>query len=280
MQRPDPTTLHPFQKSPHPDVMLIEVQQSVACASAQLVHYNFIEPADDLFYGLDTYRLDLCLTTRPQNPRACYEQVWPSNRFERMGNVSLLPPEQVMRGRSDGFGKSLSLVLELQKDTVHQWLETQLRWSARELAATLDIQDKHIQRLLFRLGEEIRAPGFANETLVELLTAELSIELARYCMGLEDQRRPKGLSASRLRLIEERLQAPGRAPTVSELADLCQISARQLARGFKASRGCSIGAYVANHQVERAKAMLMGDDSIKAIAYALGFSSTSSFCFN
>lgn len=279
MQRPDLHTLSPQQEIPHPDVMLIEAQQSLSCASAQLVHYDFIEPPDNRFFGSDTYRLELSLGARPKNSRACYEEFWPSNRFERVGDVFLLPPEQVLRGKSDEPGKALSLVLQLQTDAVHRWLDQELRWSAAQLATALDIQDRHIQPLLLRLAEEIRNPGFANEALTELMTGQLSIELARYCMGLQEQPCEKGLSAWRLRLIEERLREARRAPTVSELADLCRISERQLARGFKASRGCSIGAYVANYQVERAKAMLTGDDSIKAIAYTLGFSSTSSFCY-
>jgi AraC-like DNA-binding protein len=64
-----------------------------------------------------------------------------------------------------------------------------------------------------------------------------------------------------------------------ELAALCKLSVRQLTRGFRASRDCSIGDYVANSRIERAKRLLTSDQSIKTIAYSLGFNSSSGFCF-
>ena len=44
----------------------------------------------------------------------------------------------------------------------------------------------------------------------------------------------------RLRLIDERLADDPSAPPLGELADLCDLSVRQLTRGFKVSRACSI----------------------------------------
>jgi AraC family transcriptional regulator len=88
-----------------------------------------------------------------------------------------------------------------------------------------------------------------------------------------------GLAGWRLRLIEERLQSSADAPTLAELAALCGLSVRQLTRGFRASRGCSIGDHIASSRVDHARRLLAGDHSVKAIAYTLGFASPSSFCF-
>jgi AraC-like DNA-binding protein len=82
----------------------------------------------------------------------------------------------------------------------------------------------------------MRHPGFASEMFVELIAAQLAIEL-------------------------------------------CKLSVRQLTRGFRVSRGCSIGDYVANNRIERAKRLLASAQSIKTIAYSLGFNSSSGFCF-
>lgn len=46
---------------------------------------------------------------------------------------------------------------------------------------------------------------------------------------------------------------------------------------LQARSGCSIGSYVALIQVEHAKRLLATQQSIKAIAYSLGFSSPSKF---
>jgi AraC family transcriptional regulator len=67
------------------------------------------------------------------------------------------------------------------------------------------------------------------------------------------------------------------APTLAELAALCRLSVRQLTRGFRASRGCSVGEYVAQSQVDHARQLLARDESVKAVAHSLGFSSPSKF---
>ncbi len=68
-------------------------------------------------------------------------------------------------------------------------------------------------------------------------------------------------------------------PTLAELAALCGLSVRQLTRGFRASRGCSIGEYLESSRVAHARRLLAAGQSVKSIAYALGFASPSGFCF-
>jgi AraC family transcriptional regulator len=57
------------------------------------------------------------------------------------------------------------------------------------------------------------------------------------------------------------------------------MSVRQLTRGFRASRGCSIGDYINQSRIDTAKRLLGGEDSVKAIARAMGFASASSFSY-
>jgi AraC family transcriptional regulator len=54
---------------------------------------------------------------------------------------------------------------------------------------------------------------------------------------------------------------------------------RQLTRGFRANRGRSIGDHVAQCRLDNAKRLLATNESVKSIAYSLGFASPSSFCF-
>jgi AraC family transcriptional regulator len=54
---------------------------------------------------------------------------------------------------------------------------------------------------------------------------------------------------------------------------------RQLTRGFRASRGCTIGEYAARNEIDRAKELLTAGESIKVIAASLGFASPSSFTY-
>jgi AraC family transcriptional regulator len=111
---------------------------------------------------------------------------------------------------------------------------------------------------------------------------QISIELGRYCMTVRERPTQGALAPWRIRLIEERLTSADEAskpPTLSELAQACNMSVRQLTRAFRASRGCSIGDYIAQCRIDHAKRMLASDQSIKAVAYALGFSSPSSFSY-
>jgi AraC family transcriptional regulator len=80
-------------------------------------------------------------------------------------------------------------------------------------------------------------------------------------------------------MIEERLREVRSPPTLTELAELCGLSIRQLTRGFRASRGCSIGDYIARTRMDNAKRLLGQGESIKSIAFSMGFGSPSGFCY-
>jgi AraC family transcriptional regulator len=259
--------------------MTVDAEVCVPAARVQIVQFHMVGPADNLLRQEDAYWLDLCLTPRPANARARYLDRWSPHRFERIGKVFLLPAGETLQARSDGNTSQASLLCHLQQEPISRWFNGELHWTDRRLEASLDIHDGHVRELLLRLTAELRHPGFASNTLVELIIAQLAVELSRYCNKVSDQTANGGLAPWRLRLIEERLREIREAPTLTELAALCQLSVRQLTRGYRASRGSSIGERVACCQLDHAKQLLTGDQSIKAIAYSLGFASPSGFCF-
>ena len=248
-------------------------------ATAQTVRFNMPEPADYVLRSEDSYWLDLCLTPRPLNARACYRDRWGPNRFERLGDMFLVPPGQAVHIKSDSCGPQESIICLLHVDAIGQWLGTSIDWTDRRLEASLDISSGTIRHLLLRMAEEARNPGLRSEMLVELLAGQLTIELGRYCDAVMDGPVSGGLASWRLRLIDERLEEVREPPTLTELAELCSMSVRQLTRGFRTSRGCPIGEYVMKSRIERAKRLLSADKSLKSIAYAVGFASTSSFSY-
>jgi AraC family transcriptional regulator len=260
-------------------VMTIEAEIRVPFATAQLARFNVTEPADRILHQEGTYWLDLCLTPRPPNTRACYRDRWSPHRFERLGNVFLVPPGQTMQARTDGGSPQDSILCRLQPEAVRQYFDGELEWTDRRLEASLDIGSSHVRSLLLRLVDEMRHPGFASQVLLELISAQLAIELARYCTSVKDGPAAGGLAPWRLRLIEERLRELREAPTLAEMAALCNLSVRQLTRGFRASRGRSIGDYVAQSRIDHAKRLLATEQSVKSISYSLGFASPSSFSF-
>jgi len=264
---------------PQQTMMTVEAELHVPAATLQVVHYLFVEPVAGDLHEDDDYRLDLCLTPRPRNARACYPDRWAPHRFERLGSVWLLPPGEKLQACSDGGRRQRSLVCHLRSEQMRNWLQGDLEWTDRRLAAVLDIPDANIRGLLLRLAEEVRQPGFASETLVELICAQIAIELGRYCASVNEGPVTGGLAPWRLRLIDERLREVRAAPTLTELAGICNLSVRQLTRGFRTSRGRSIGDHVAHCRLEHAKRLLASDQSVKAISYSLGFSSPSSFSY-
>jgi AraC family transcriptional regulator len=152
-------------------------------------------------------------------------------------------------------------------------------WRASELDGTLDIPPGHIRALLLHLADELRAPGFASEAMVELVCGQIAIEISRYRQVALHCDRPQGLEPWQLRAVEERLAGDGKTPTLAELAGICSLSVRQLTRGYRLSQGRSIGDAIANMRIAQAKQMLVSGQSLKWIAHALGFASPSGFTY-
>jgi AraC family transcriptional regulator len=259
------------------DGMTFEAELHVPLATVALARYDYTEPCDSTIFYEEAHCLDLSLTPRPPNSRACYIEYWGPHRFERLGEVIFLPAGEAFHLRRDRGGNA-SITCQLHTEAIRALFEDDLAWTDR-LEASLDISSSSIRSLTLRLGEEVRHPGFASQMLAELITAQIAIELFRYRAAISDGPATGGLAPWRLRIIDERLAEHCAAPTLVELGRLCHLSVRQLTRGFRASRGCSIGDYVTRSQIDHAKRLLSTDESIKSIAYSLGFASPTNFSY-
>jgi AraC family transcriptional regulator len=258
--------------------IIVDAELRGQTAVAQLVRYDIPTPTESTLRDADCYQINLCLTPRPLNARACYHEHWGPHRFERLGDIFMIPPGEALHIKGDS-GRQASLLCFLDRAAVGSVIGQDLAWTDQKLAATIDLTSARIRALLFRLTEEVRHPGFAAERMLEFLTGELAIEIARFCVEVNERPAAGGLAGWRLRLIDERLSDDPTAPSLGELAELCSISVRQLTRGFKVSRGCSIGDYIEGRRMESAKRLLVAGENVKTIAFAMGFSSPSSFTF-
>ena len=247
----------------------------IASAIVELARSESAE-ALDLVLCPDVFRLELCVTPRARNMRGCFTRAWEPHHFERLGDIVLIPPGHALHIRSDGPSHSDSIVCTLAGPYVERWLAP-LAWTDQRLEAALDIASIAIRRLLRTLAQEARSSSEDSAALIELLAGELAIELGRYFAPVEDVPVQGGLASWRLRLIDERLRVEGAPPDLAELAALCRISIRQLSRGYRTSRGCTIGDTIAHDRIETAKRLLRGGDSIKAVGASIGFATTSSF---
>ena len=261
-----------------PATATIDAEIHTEIATAQVVRFDMREPIDNIKADSENFWLDLCLTPRPADARACYPDRWRTHRFEMIGEVFFVPPGEALHAKSSG-GKQTSMVCQINPHVIEKWFDGELEWNEWRLEAGLHIADRSIRGMLMRMTREVCHPGFASEMLIELMAPQLAIELGRYCASIEDAPAKGGLAAWRLRLLDERVKELGKAPSLSELAELCNLSVRQLSRGFRISRGCSIGHYVEQTRIENAKRLLLGGKSIKSIAYSMGFSTPSSFTY-
>lgn len=257
------------------ELMTVEAEVRVPDATARLAQFHHQGPSDYVMRH-DSCWLDLSLTARPANTRARYVDGWGPHRYERVGAVLFVPAGHAFQFRTDG-GTMASVVCQIRPELLRKWSEDELEWTDRLLETGLDVTNARLRAPLVRLAEELRAPGLAGPALTELLVGQVTIELARHCAAIKDSPASGGLAAWRLRLIEERLSQVREPPTLDELAGLCNLSVRQLTRGFRASRGAPIGDYIARTRADFAQRLLATDESLKSIAHSLGFASHSSF---
>jgi AraC family transcriptional regulator len=258
--------------------ILVDAELRGKAVVAQLVRYDIPAPTESTLCDPGCYQINMCLTPRPLNARACYHRHWGPHRFERLGDTFMIPAGEALHIKGDS-GRQASLLCFLDREAVDAVIGHELAWTDQKLAATVDLTSVRIRALLFRLTEEVRHPGFAADQMLTFLTGELAIEIARFCLEVDERPATGGLAGWRLRLIDERLSDDPTAPALDELAELCSISVRQLTRGFKVSRGCSIGDYIEGRRMESAKRLLVAGENVKSIAFAMGFSSPSSFTF-
>lgn len=258
--------------------MIVDAALRGEAISAQIVRFDIPTPTTAYVESGDAYHINMCLTPRPADARAGYAERWGPHRFERLGDIFMVPPGQRLLVRG-GSIRQASLTCQLPVAPVHALFGHALAWTDQQLATTIDITNAHIRALLFRLTEEVRHPGFAADRLLELLGGELAIEIGRFCHEVNERPLTGGLSSWRLRLIDERLSDDATGPTLVELAGLCNISVRQLTRGFRVSRGCSIGDYVERRRMEYAKRLLVRGESVKEVAFTMGYSAPSSFTY-
>jgi AraC family transcriptional regulator len=261
------------------DVRLaVRKEVELPLARIQLAQFNSAGATENIFKADDVFWIDLCLTPRRLRDCGRYVDHWPPHRFVKLGSIIALPPGETLCLKGAG-GRRSSLICQLRAAAVRRWLAKDFELNDRALEVCLDIASASMRSLLHRLASELYTPGAASNELLDSITVQLSIELARHLGAVSGTVKSGGLALWRLRIIDKRLSKPGRPPSLKELAALCKLSSRQLTRAFRTSRGCSIADYMTQTRIEAAKRRLATPESIKEIATDMGFSSQSAFTY-
>lgn len=196
-----------------------------------------------------------------------------------VGRVMFAPPDFAMpmivpEGTYDTMGLSYSADMLDEIGLAANWLD-------RPTADNLNLNSRFLGMDLLRLTEELKMPRFGHAAFVEAAGRVVLYEVA-HALSMKVERLPRhggGLSPWRRRVIMERMEsAEVPIPTISELAQLCNLSTRHLMRAFTQETGETLGEMIRRVSVERAKQrLLQAQDPIGKIAVDLGFSSPASF---
>jgi AraC family transcriptional regulator len=258
-------------------------------ARVRVVQYDFSGGCDAMLPSDGSFRLEHALSARHVSTQGCYPAHWREGRFQRIGETFIVAPGQNLRVRCEPTPQPLEAIIchidrELFFDMYVDNFGSHRAYPFKEgdaelyLPVSLDLQNSRIRALMTRMADETRRPGIATKFMLSAITIQLVIELLRDGAKIGAPKQKGGLATWQLRLIEERLNQPGSAPTLPELAGLCHISVRHLTRAFKESRGYTIGGFVTQRHMDHAKSLLAQRCSVASIAADLGFASSSSFC--
>lgn len=230
----------------------------------------------------DRVACNLALSPRPSRGRL--EQIDGPRRSAQHGleRVMLLNPGHTYR-LSMPAGKVRSLYCEIDRGALEELLAGPADLSGHNWQSQFRARMPVIELLLNRMYEELRHESFASELALDAYSRALGVELAR-CLrsGSPDPGlRKGGLAPWRMRNLRDRIYADAPAPRLPELADLCEMTVRQLSRAFKQETGRALGAYILDATIERAVMLLTQTDrSIAQIALELGFASSTSFSYS
>lgn len=246
--------------------------------SVEIRHFHTLKAHSSSPVTMDVCYLSLALSPRPHDMQISYMGKQSPELFTAFGNCCFVPAgqESLVRGSTSDY-REICCLFDPDLFAPHiNW-----QWTPLELAACFDIKNINIRSNLLRLTEEVLTPRYGQEILVDAIFQTLLVELSRHFRALREVNHTATgqLSARQLRLIEERvINTGGQELSVEALAQLCEVSSRHLSRMFKKTTGRTLGQFINEFRINRAKLLLSQPDClIKEVAFRCGFSNQSSF---
>ncbi|MBQ0819457.1 helix-turn-helix transcriptional regulator [Microvirga sp. HBU67558] len=143
------------------------------------------------------------------------------------------------------------------------------------------IPDPVVYSLSLALLPSLQCPGEADRMFVDHIAVALYAHLIRFYGegGRIKAFRSGGLTARQERIVTDMIDCSLDGDvTLSELANACLLSTRQLTRAFQSSFGMSPYRWLLNQRIERAKHLLLTTAMpLAEIAIACGFANQSHF---
>lgn len=207
---------------------------------------------------------------------ACYQVGNVTSRVLPVGNVMLVPAEAIVN--AVGAGGDLRIAACSVKGGIlpPDFDPT----DTAQLMLCNDVANRDVKMAMRRLALEAMAPGLDSGALVDALVQAMKVDIARYFRAGRHQARGM-LARWQVNRIEEFVQQNLSRPlTVTDLADVAQISPGHLMRSFRKTMGMTVHQYVTERRMDRACYLLSETQTpLKKLAADLGFATASSFTF-
>ena len=206
----------------------------------------------------------------------------PAGAINRPCDFASFAPARVPWGTIvSGGGRARGLACRFEEDYFLATTGLDVSWSIKQLRACQDLNSVNIRRTLNQIYSELCHPGFSSRDLVEALCKVMLIELARHFKNLryEDNEGEAYFSKSNIMFLEEMVKNHecGKIK-IKDLADFFCMSEGYFHTRFKTETGLTPNQFIERVRIERAVELLSDrNNSIKQIAYTLGFSCQSSF---
>jgi AraC family transcriptional regulator len=256
----------------------IEAELSRPGARLAVCRYSWDAALAPTAFCSSAHYLDFALLHRGPGFQVAYLGRSHRNVFATSGDCCFVPAGHEMLVRCPE-GEQRVLVCRFDPERLRTNFDWE--WTALELASCFDINNIQIRASLSRIAEEVLCPGFAADVVIDSVLSTLMVDLHRHFQAPRDAapRSVGRLPAKKWRILEEMIHSTDHPHlTVESLASRCGFSARHLSRIFRKTNGKTLGDFVAEVRIARAKRRLADRDGlIKEIAYECGFRSQSAF---
>jgi AraC family transcriptional regulator len=244
-------------------------------------YFSWSRPMDNVWEtGKRCYLFNMSLSNQEPPTTWTHLDTGLQKRRTGRGGLTFVPPAQKMSS-SFAAGNSRSVCCMLDANVIEAFLTDapEWNWSQALLDDCAHVGGTEIEWLLRRMYREVQEPDFATADVLETLAKQVAIEVVRKfkLRSSENNYRAGGLAPWRMRLIRERLYSDAPLPYLEEVATLCDITVRHLARAFRTETGQTLGRYIESVMVERAKALLQARVPVGQVAKTLGYSHSGAF---
>lgn len=252
---------------------IVERAYALPDVEVRLVYHDWSRPVDRHRVPEDWGLLDFGLLPRGASTRICFEDRWRRDRFEPVGELVFFPPGLGLRELAEP-GRQRALQCRLSPNLLHRTMA----WNDQQLQESLDLRAPVIRNTSMRIVNELRGPGPESPLLIEALIRLLVLDVFRHLSTLPASAANRGgLAPWQITRIQQRATLDGQPPSIDELAELCGLSRGHLMRGFKQSQRKSVGAYLEQLRLIRAKGLLGEGSAVGEVAFRLGFAHSTSF---